>query len=71
MFGKKAPTTKILKKEYECRQCHKVMCDIYVRPEDEDKFDDSMPCCWPCFLKLCEEASANTKPTNKKKKETK
>ena len=66
MFGKKQPTTKILKKEYECRQCHKKICDVYVRPEDEDKFDDSYPCCWPCFLKLCEEASENKK-TNKKK----
>ena len=66
MFGKKQPTTKILKKEYECRQCHKKICDVYVRPEDEDKFDDSYPCCWPCFLELCNKASAANKKTNKK-----
>ena len=54
-FSKEKPM-KLLKKEYECCQCHKVICNVYVLPEDEDKFDDSYPVCWPCFLKLCDEA---------------
>lgn len=65
MFGKKSGEVKMIKKEYECRQCHKVMCTVYIKPEDEDAFDDSYPCCWPCFLKLCNEASANKKGAKK------
>lgn len=70
MFGKKNGEKKMVKmiqKDYECRQCHKVMCKIYVKPEDEEAFDDSYPVCWSCFLKLCEEASANSKKKGAKK----
>lgn len=65
-FFSKDKTIKLLRKDYECCQCHKKICDVYVKPEQEDQFDDSYPCCWPCFLKLCDEARINReKETNK------
>lgn len=61
MFNKTQKKIQMIKKEYECRQCHKVMCHVYIMPEDEDAFDDSYPCCWPCFLELCNKASKGCK----------
>lgn len=57
MFGKSQPTKRVplKKKEYECCQCHKLICHVYVKPEEEDNFDDAYPMCWPCFNKLCDE----------------
>lgn len=68
MFGKKngEVKTKMLKKSYECVQCHKVICTVFIDEKDDDNFEESYPCCWPCFLKLCEEASANAKKGAKK-----
>ena len=65
-FFSKDKTIKLLRKDYECCQCHKKICDVYVKPEQEDQLDESYPCCWPCFLKLCDEARINReKETNK------
>lgn len=66
MFGKKPNTIKLVKKEYECCQCHKKISDIYIKPENEEAFDESYPMCWPCFLELCDKASgkkSNAKET--------
>ena len=60
MFGKKneeKKAVKLIKKEYECCQCHKIMGNAYVKPEDSDAFDNSYPMCWPCFLELCDKAA--------------
>ena len=65
LFAKEKPM-KLFKKEYECVQCHKVACEVFVKPEDEDKFDDLYQMCWPCFLKLCDEARANREKETKK-----
>lgn len=56
MFGKNQPATKkvpLIKKDYECCQCHKKMANIYIEPKEEENFLESYPMCWPCFLKLC------------------
>lgn len=69
MFGKKTEekkSVKMVKKEYECCQCHKIMGNVYVKAEDSDAFDNSYPMCWPCFLELCDKAAVNKKKGVKK-----